>query len=491
MQGKRNSQMPLFVSGNLSDFVPREHLLRKVDTVLDLCFVRRLTKKFYCQNNGRPSLDPIVYFKLQVIAYLYGIKSDRQLCEEIQYNMAYRWYLGYPLDEQPPNHSTLTRTRDRLGEETFRKVFEKILKNCQKVGLVRGQQIISDASLIKADASKNSLVPRNPDEKFDSKKKKSNKNHVSKSDPESTMVGRNGYGNKLYYKVHSSIDAKSRVITDCYITTGATHECNILNDRIDFQKRKLKLPIKEVIADSGYGHGPTYKKFAEQRVKTYIPLRDKKLGKGKNSAPDNFKFDRANNRYICVGDQGLYPHKPSVGFVRYRVTNGACKDCALKGKCFENQTTKDRPRYVNRSFFQDTFDHIRKRMDSKVFKEKMVERAWKIEGIFGEAKTNHGLSRAKYRGRSKTQIQLYMISSVQNLKRLLGHFSQQFSEILSSLMQLEVIKIKISIASSFLTAKFIKNQNKNQNWLNSIIRRVYQQAERFIEQSHPLLMSAG
>ena len=236
------------------------------------------------------------------------------------------------------------------------------------------------------------------------------------------MVGRNGYGNKLYYKVHSSIDAKSRVITDCYITTGATHECNILNDRIDFQKRKLKLPIKEVIADSGYGHGPTYKKFAEQRVKTYIPLRDKKLGKGKNSAPDNFKFDRANNRYICVGDQGLYPHKPSVGFVRYRVTNGACKDCALKEKCFENQTTKDRPRYVNRSFFQDTFDHIRKRMDSKVF-----------------------------------------------------------SGILSSLMQLEVIKIKISIASSFLTAKFIKNQNKNQNWLHSIIRRVYQQAALFNE----------
>ena len=80
---------------------------------------------------------------------------------------------------------------------------------------------------------------------------------------------------------------------------------------------------------------------------------------------------------------------------------------------------------------------------------------------------------------SKTQIQLYMISSVQNLKRLLGHFSQQFSEILSSLMQLEVIKIKISIASSFLTSKFIKNQN--QNWLNSIIRRVYQQAALFIE----------
>ena len=118
------------------------------------------------------SLEPIVYFKLQVIDYLCGIKSDRQLCEEIQYNMAYRWYLGYPLDEKPPNHSTLTRTQDRLGEKTFRKVFEKILKNCQKVGLVRGQQIISDASLIKADGSKNSLVPGNPDEEFDSKKKK-------------------------------------------------------------------------------------------------------------------------------------------------------------------------------------------------------------------------------------------------------------------------------------------------------------------------------
>ena len=147
---------------------------------------------------GSGANDPIVYFKLQIIAYLYGIKSDRQLCEEIQYNMAYRWYLGYPLDEPTPNHSTLTRTRDRLGEGTFRKVFENILRNCQKVGLVKGKQIISDASLIKADASKNSLKPRNLDEKFDPQKKKSNDTHVSKSDPESTMVGRNGDGGKLY-----------------------------------------------------------------------------------------------------------------------------------------------------------------------------------------------------------------------------------------------------------------------------------------------------
>ena len=123
----------------------------------------------------------------------------------------------------------------------------------------------------------------------------------------------------------------------------------------------------------------------------------------------------------------------------------------VKAVALERNVLKIRKQKIDQDMsteasFKDTFDNIRKRMNSKTFKEKMLERAWKIEGIFGEAKTNHGLSRAKYRGRSKTQIQLYMISSVQNLKRLLGHFSQAFSKIISFLVQLEVIKIKFFIA---------------------------------------------
>jgi transposase len=447
VQGRKSIEMPLFVSGNLSDFVPEGHLLRKVDKILDLSFVRELTKKDYCHDNGRPSLDPVVYFKLQIIAYLYGVKSDRRLCEEIQYNMAYRWYLGYPLDEETPNHSTLTRTRDRLGEKTFQKVFEKIVIHCQKIGLVKGTQIISDASLIKADASKNSIVLRESKKKDKRENKKSNATHVSQSDPESTMVGRPGYGNKLYYKVHSSIDGSSRVITDCHITTGAVHECNILAERIDSQIEKFNFPVKEVIADSGYGDGSLYNNFSAKKIRTYIPLRSKKLGKGRTSASSDFEYDKKNNRYKCAGGHHLYPYKPSLSFVRYRITSDACKSCHIRDKCFENQTVTDRPRYINRSNYQQTFDRVRKRMKSKLFKTRMIERAWKIEGIFGEAKTNHGMRRARYRGLSKMQIQLYMISTVQNIKRILGHFVRAFIVFLMG------FRLLLSFYINFTTAK--------------------------------------
>lgn len=467
MQGRQLTQMPLFVDGNIGRFVPQNHLLRKVDKALDLSFIHKLTKSKYCQNNGRPSLDPVVFFKMQIIAYLYGIPSDRRLCEEIQCNMAYRWYLGYPLDEDTPDHSTLTRTRDRLGEEVFQKVFEKVVRECQKVGLVQGKQIISDASLIKADASKKSLKPKETNGEETSagsddgapkggsgaqetgtsasgqstkngessaqkgrkngksssskrsRKNKSttNKTHQSKTDPDSTCVNRAGYNGELHHKLHCSIDGKSRIITDCYITTGALHECKVLTGRIKHQKRKFKLPILELLADSGYGHGPTYEFLKNKGIRGYIPLRDEKLGNGKNGPTDGFTYDRRHDRYKCPQGHFLYPHKPSDSMTRYRVTGGHCRGCPLREQCFPNPNV-NHPRYINRSHYQDEFDAVRRRMGTKTFTKKVRERSWKIEGIFGEGKTKHGLNRARYRGRAKVQIQVYMAAMAMNLKRL-------------------------------------------------------------------------
>ena len=97
---------------------------------------------------------------MQVIAYLYGSGSDRQLCEEIQVNLAYRWFIGLSLEDDMPDHSSLTRIRDRFGEVIFKEVFERVIQQCQKVGLVKGKRIIADATLIEADASLDSMVKR-------------------------------------------------------------------------------------------------------------------------------------------------------------------------------------------------------------------------------------------------------------------------------------------------------------------------------------------
>ncbi|MCI5116334.1 MAG: transposase [Candidatus Electrothrix sp. AX1] len=143
MQGRQYTQKPLFVDGDLEKFVPKNHLLRKVNKLINLGFIYDLTQPYYA-GKGRPSLDPVVFFKMQLISYLFGISSDRRLCDEIQCNIAYRWYLGYPLDQSTPTHSTLTRVRDRLGLKVYKEVFDKIVKDCQDAGLIEGHQIITD-----------------------------------------------------------------------------------------------------------------------------------------------------------------------------------------------------------------------------------------------------------------------------------------------------------------------------------------------------------
>ncbi|MBV2123453.1 MAG: transposase [Candidatus Thiodiazotropha sp. (ex Ctena orbiculata)] len=151
MQGRTQFQAELFHTVNLDDFVPQDHLLRKIDAVLDLDFVYELTSPLYCTDNGRTSIDPALFFRMQIIGYLYGIKSDRKLCEEINLNLAYRWFCRLNLGDRIPDHSSLTRIRQRFGEETFQRVFEHFIDKWVEAGLVSGKKLISDASLIDAN----------------------------------------------------------------------------------------------------------------------------------------------------------------------------------------------------------------------------------------------------------------------------------------------------------------------------------------------------
>jgi transposase len=110
------------IAVSLEDLVPTDHFYRHLETTLDLSFVREWTRELYAQQ-GRPSIDPVVFFKLQLIMFFEGIRSERQLIETASLNLAHRWYLGYALDEHLPDHSSLTRIRQRLGIEIFQRFF--------------------------------------------------------------------------------------------------------------------------------------------------------------------------------------------------------------------------------------------------------------------------------------------------------------------------------------------------------------------------------
>ena len=146
MQGTHAFQADAKSEIDLESFVAADHILRKVDRVLDLAFVRKLTAPCYSQL-GAPSIDPEVFFRMLLVAYHYGITSDRRLCEEVRYNLAYRWFCRLSLKDSVPDHSSIGRIRDRYGEAIFEAVFRQIVLLCKQKGLVGQEcQVMTDAT---------------------------------------------------------------------------------------------------------------------------------------------------------------------------------------------------------------------------------------------------------------------------------------------------------------------------------------------------------
>jgi transposase len=147
------------VLASLEALVPPDHFYRHLERALDLGFVRELVRDRYAPS-GRPSLDPVVYFKLQLVMFFEGLRSERKLVETASLHLAHRWYLGYALDEPLPDHSTLSKVRQRLGVAVFRRFFEHVVELCRAAGLVWGQELFFDATRVRANAAVDSVVPR-------------------------------------------------------------------------------------------------------------------------------------------------------------------------------------------------------------------------------------------------------------------------------------------------------------------------------------------
>src|SRR3990170_3467132 len=159
MMGHRTKQFKLFAPTSLDALVPSDHFYRRLEEKLDLSFVRELVRDTYGEM-GRPSIDPVVFFKLQLIAFFERITSERRLMETAQLNLAHHWYLGYDLDELLPDHSSLSKIRSRYGVEVFHRFFERIVELCIEAGLVEGEELYLDATRVDANASIHHLRTR-------------------------------------------------------------------------------------------------------------------------------------------------------------------------------------------------------------------------------------------------------------------------------------------------------------------------------------------
>ncbi|MFC1966762.1 transposase, partial [Chloroflexota bacterium] len=301
MMGKRVFAPKLYYQLSLDQLVPENHLLRQIATIIDFSFIYPLAKSHY-SHTGQPSVDPVVIFKTMLIGYLYGITSERRLMSEIRVNLAYRWFLGYDFDELIPDHSVLTKARGRFGMEVFEKFFEHSIQLCGQAGLLGEGPVYVDATHIEAAASMESLVKReesvrpplsvqeyvrrvyqenpvsqeedgamsstpadgnnataNEGTDYDGEarircRSKKNREYVSRTDPEATVVYSIKAGLRMVYKAHVAVSGKGgQVVTAAIATTGIVGEEHLLNEVLRCHTRYTEVPVKEVVADTRYG----------------------------------------------------------------------------------------------------------------------------------------------------------------------------------------------------------------------------------------------
>lgn len=241
------------------------------------------------------------------------------------------------------------------------------------------------------------------------------------------LLTKKGVPQRLKYKVHNSIDAGSRIIIDTYVTTGKVHDSQPCLERLSFLKNTKNYPISQVIADRSYGSLDILLSLKEQGVKTYIPLFSSRSG-ARNEDLEDFIYDSYKDQFVCpegailAGTDKYYNNLKS-----YFSKASDCRVCSQQSGCKATRKSKsEHIHYIRRNIHQEFMEKIMADMSKPVFAERLRERRWKIEGPFAEAKNNHSLSRAKYRGRKKVQIQAFMTATIQNLKRLLQLIDKGF-----------------------------------------------------------------
>jgi len=438
MMGERvGSQGWLFYEFCLDDVVPSDHLLRKIDAVLDLSWLRSELAPFY-SHTGRPSVCPELMIRMLIVGYCYSIRSERRLCSEVELNLAYRWFCRLGLEDLVPDHSTFSVNRHGRFRESdiLRMVFEEVVSRCMTAGLVGAEGFAVDASVIEADASRFKRIEgvvvawtdeeraRGPVREFlsalESETSPINPTKppkaMSPTDPAAAWTTRGRHKVMFGYSLNYLIDMENAVILDVEATpTRITKEVDATETMVARTEQRFGLKPDHIAADVAYGTGEMLGWLVERKIDPHIPVWDqsKVAAAGKFTRAD-FRYDKKRDIYICPGGKELRTSGTAHdgGTIKYIAKRSDCGRCSLKGKC-----TTARERRLSRDVNEDARDHTRALMQTEAYEVSTCERK-KIETLFGEAKHLLGLTRLRLRGLTGARDEFLLTATVQNLKRL-------------------------------------------------------------------------
>jgi len=427
-------QEDLFVAGPLSELIPEDHILKRVNRVLDLSWLRDEVRELYDERQGRPGIDPESAVRLMLAGLFQGIVHDRRLMREAQVNLAIRWFAGYRLQEKLPDHSSLTRLRQRWGAEKFRRIFEKTVAACAVAGLVSGDTVHVDATLIRADVSWESLTERHVEkvltenaveppsddaessnETAASRTGKAKK--ISTTDPEATMTTScRQYRMEPSYKQHTAVDDRRGVVVDVEVTTGEASEGKQLAVQIERIEAQTGKRLKTVTADGAYAHPANYALLESRQIEAIIPPQAQ--SKQPRRIPlRRFQVDARHDVVRCPAGKRLTRSRQTFNGTMYRARRTDCRACELRSRCLP-PTAQSRTVLI--VTHHASLLRARRRHAQWGEAEQTLYRRhrWRAEGVHGESKTVHGLRRAARRGLGNVRIQSYLTAAVMNLKRL-------------------------------------------------------------------------
>ncbi|MCA1838543.1 MAG: transposase [Actinobacteria bacterium] len=348
---------------SLEELVPKDHFYRRLEGALDLSFVRELVAERYAASSGRPSVDPVVFFRLQLVMFFEDIRSERQLMKVAADRLSVRWFLGYDLNEALPDHSSLTKIRERYGLEIFRRFFEEIVELCVEAGLVWGEELYFDSTKVEANAAVDSLAPRwaveaHLDELFDEEEEdpttaetspavaalpmaddrelrahnaaksdwisrngaqdrsfksgyrpRTSDSRASKTDPDASPMTSSSMakaGSKLGYQAHYVVDGgKARVILNVLVTPSEVTENRPMLDLLWSTVFRWGIRPRQVTGDARYGTRENVAALEKAGIRAYVAIPNFDFRDTGFFGPGHFRYDSKNDHYLCPTGQRL------------------------------------------------------------------------------------------------------------------------------------------------------------------------------------------
>ena len=429
----------------MEDLVPKDHILRKIEKAIDFSFIYDLVKDKYSEDTGRPSIDPVVLFKIVFIQYLFGIRSMRQTIKEIEVNAAYRWFLGYNWNDAVPHFTTFGKNYSRRfeGTDIFEQIFARILLEAVKLNYVDPKAVFIDSTHIKASANRNKKMKvqvqvearhyhkelmeeinkereahgKKPfDDDDDGKGNKTGKTkEVEKSttDPECGMFHKGEHEKCFAYTAHTACD-RHDFILGVELSPANVHDSVMFKSIYD--KVKAIFPeIKYVTADAGYKTPYICKQILDDHRVPVLPYK-RPMGKKEYFKPYEYVYDEYYDCIICPNDQILhYSTINRDGYREYKSNPEICVHCPKREQCTQSKNSqKTVTRHVWADYL-DTAEDFRYTPQGKAIYQKRAET---IERVFADAKEKHGLRYTTLRGKAKVTMQALLTFACMNLKKL-------------------------------------------------------------------------